>query len=110
MLTYVYLAIAVVAEVIGTSALKASDGFTRLGPSLLTAVSYAIAFFLLSLTLRVMPTGVAYALWSGFGIVLISLVSYVWSHQSLDGPAIAGLGLIIAGVVVINLFSNSLSH
>jgi len=106
-LTYVYLGIAIVAEVIATSALKASDGFTRLWPSVLTVAGYAMAFVLLSLTLRTLPTGIAYAIWSGVGIVLISLVGWFWFGQSLDAPALLGMGLIIAGVLVINLFSKS---
>lgn len=109
-MTYLYLGIAIVAEVIGTSALKASASFSRLGPSLVTIVGYAIAFFFLSLTLRVMSTGIAYAIWSGVGIVLISAVGWIWFRQALDMPAIIGLGLIIAGVVVVNVFSRSVAH
>ncbi len=101
---------AVVFEVIGTSALKASDGFTRLGPSLLTALSYALAFYLLSLTLRTMPVGIAYALWSALGVVLIAVIGRVYYRQVLDAPAIVGLVLIVAGVVVINLFSKTVTH
>ncbi|MCA1246800.1 multidrug efflux SMR transporter [Massilia sp. MS-15] len=107
---YLCLAFAIVAEVIGTTALKAADGFTRPVPSLVTAVCYAISFYLLSLCLKVLPTGIAYAIWSGVGIVLISTISWFVHGQRLDWPAIAGLGLIIAGVAVINLFSKSLSH
>ena len=109
-LTYVYLAVAIVVEVLATSFLKASDSFTRLWPSLATVGGYAISFYFLSLALRVLPTGIAYAIWSGVGIVLISLVSWLWFGQSLDGPAIVGLGLIIAGVVVVNAFSKSVAH
>lgn len=107
---YAYLAVAIVTEVIATSFLKASDSFTRLWPSLATVLGYAVSFYFLSLTLRVIPTGIAYAIWSAVGIVLISLVGWFWFGQSLDGPAIAGMGLIIAGVLVINLFSKSVSH
>lgn len=107
---YVYLGIAIVAEVIATSALKASEGFTRLGPSLVTLLGYAIAFYCLSLTLRVIPTGVAYAIWSGVGIVLISAVGWVWFRQALDLPAMIGMGLIVAGVAVVNLFSKTAGH
>ena len=107
---FLYLIVAIVAEVIGTSALKASDGFTRLAPSLVVLVSYAAAFYFLSLTLRVMPVGIAYAFWSGIGIVLISLVGYVWYRQSLDFPAMLGMALILAGVLVTNLFSKSVPH
>ena len=105
---YTYLGIAIVAEVVATSALKASEGFTRPMPSLITAVGYALAFYCLSHTLKSIPTGVAYALWSGVGIVLISAVG--WLGQRLDAPALLGLGLIIAGVVVINVFSKSITH
>ncbi|HSV59861.1 MAG TPA: SMR family transporter [Variovorax sp.] len=107
---YAYLAVAIVTEVIATSCLKASDSFTRLWPSLATVLGYAVSFYFLSLTLRVIPTGIAYAIWSAVGIVLISLVAWLWFGQSLDGPAIAGMALIIAGVLVINLFSKSVSH
>ncbi len=108
--SYLYLGIAIVAEVIATSALKSSESFTRLWPSLLTLAGYALAFYFLSLTLRSIPVGIAYALWSGVGIVLISLLGW-WVHkQTLDLPALLGLGLIIAGVLVINLFSKSVSH
>lgn len=106
---YFFLGVAIVAEVIGTSALKASANFTRLGPSLLCLVSYGVAFYSLSRTLNTVPTGIAYAIWSGVGIVLISLVGWFWFQQSLDAPAIVGMGLIIAGVLVINLWSKSVS-
>ncbi|MGK5080552.1 SMR family transporter [Janthinobacterium sp. HLX7-2] len=109
-MTYFYLAIAIIAEVIATSALKASDGFSRLLPSIITVVGYCIAFWFLSLTMRVIPTGIVYAIWSGVGIVLISAVGWFWFKQSLDLPALIGLGLIIAGVLVINLFSKSVGH
>ncbi|GBQ26066.1 multidrug efflux SMR transporter [Gluconacetobacter azotocaptans] len=109
-MTYFYLAIAIVAEVISTSALKASDGFSRPIPSLLTVLGYGITFFFLSLTLRTMPTGIAYAIWSGVGIILISIINWIWLKQHLDAPAIAGLGLIVLGVAVINLFSRTVGH
>jgi small multidrug resistance pump len=109
-LNYLYLGIAIVAEVIATSALKASESFTRLTPSIITAVGYGIAFWFLALTLRTMSTGIAYALWSAVGIVLISLVSWVWFKQALDMPAMVGLGLIIVGVVVVNVFSDSVHN
>lgn len=108
--TYLYLAVAIIAEVIATSALKASDGFSRLLPSVITVIGYGIAFWCLSLTLKVIPTGIVYAIWSGVGIVLISAVGWFWFKQSLDAPALIGLGLIIAGVLVINLFSKSVAH
>ena len=107
---YLYLAFAIVAEVIGTTALKASDSFTRPIPSLVTVGCYALSFYLLTFSLRVLPTGIAYAIWSAVGIVLISLISWFIYGQRLDLPAIAGLGLIVAGVAVINLFSKSISH
>lgn len=109
-MTYVLLLLAIVCEVIATSALKASDGFTVLLPSLLTVVGYCIAFYCLSLALRGIPVGIVYAIWSGLGIVLIAIVGAVWFGQSLDAAAIAGLALILAGVVVINVFSRSVGH
>lgn len=109
-LSHVYLALAIVSEVIATSLLKQSDTFSRLWPSIFTVVFYAVSFTFLSLTLRTMPTGIAYAIWSGVGIVLISVVSWLWFGQHLDGPALLGMGLIIAGVLVINLFSKSVGH
>lgn len=109
-MAYFYLAIAIVAEVIGTAALKSSDGFTRLGPSLVVALGYGVAFYCLSITLRSVPTGVAYAIWSGAGIVLISAVSWYSHGQKLDLPAMAGMAMIIGGVLVINLFSASAGH
>jgi small multidrug resistance pump len=105
-----YLTVAIVLEVIATSALKASDGFTRLQPSLLTLAGYGLAFYFLSLTLRTMPIGVVYAIWSGAGIVLIAMIGWVYYRQGLDWPAILGLALIVAGVAVINLFSKTLPH
>ena len=107
---YTYLGIAIVAEVVATSALKASEGFTRPMPSLITAVGYALAFYCLSHTLKSIPTGVAYALWSGVGIVLVSAVAYFWQGQKLDIPAIVGMGMIVGGVLVINLFSKTAGH
>lgn len=107
---YWALGLAIVAEVVGTTALKASDGFTRLGPSLVVVVGYATAFYCLSLVLRTIPVGVAYAIWSGLGIVLITLVAFVVYRQSIDMAGLAGMGLIIAGVVVLNVFSKSAGH
>ncbi|WP_317204179.1 DMT family transporter [Janthinobacterium sp.] len=109
-ITYLYLVIAIVAEVIATSALKASDSFSRLLPSIVTITGYVLAFWCMSLTMRVLPTGIVYALWSGAGIVLISTVGWIWFKQTLDWPAMLGMGLIIAGVVVINVFSKSVAH
>jgi small multidrug resistance pump len=107
---YALLFVAIVLEVIGTTALQLSQQFTRVGPTILLVVCYAAAFYCLSLTLKVIPVGIAYAIWSALGIVLISLVGLVYFKQRLDVPAIVGLGLIIAGVLVVNLFSKSLSH
>lgn len=105
-----YLAIAIVSEVIGTAALKASEEFTQLIPSLIVIVGYASAFYFLTLTLRTIPVGIAYAVWAGCGIVLICVVSWILYKQVLDAPAIIGIGLIAAGVVLINGFSNSIQH
>lgn len=109
-LSYLYLAVAIVAEVIATSFLKSSDGFTKLLPSVITVVGYSISFTFLSLTLRVMPIGVAYAIWAGAGVVLIATVGWLWHGQALDLPALIGLGLIVSGVVVVNLFSKTVGH
>jgi small multidrug resistance pump len=109
-LPYLYLAAAIVLEVIATTALKASDTFTRPGPSAVTIGGYAAAFVLLSLSLRTIPTGIAYAIWAGVGIVLIAAVGWIWFGQPLDGPAIIGIGLIILGVVVVNVFSRTIGH
>lgn len=102
-----YLSIAIVAEVVGTSFLKSSEGFTKIVPSFIVAVSYAVAFYFLSVSLRTIPVGVAYAVWSGVGVALISLAGLVFFGQKLDGGAILGIALIVSGVVVINLFSAS---
>ena len=107
---YVWLAIAIVAEVIGTSALRASEGFTRWWPSLVVVAGYGVAFYCLSLTLKSMPVGIVYAIRSGVGIVLITLVAIVLYRQVPDLAAVAGLGLIVAGVVVLNLFSKMQAH
>jgi len=105
---YYFLIAAVAAETIGTSALKASEQFTKLWPSLLTVVAYGISFFLLSLTLKTIPVGIAYAIWSALGIVLISSIGFLVFGQKLDLPAVLGLVLIITGVAVIHLFSKYL--
>lgn len=107
---YMWLAIAIVAEVIGTSALRASEGFSRLLPSLVVVAGYGVAFYCLSMTLKSMPVGIVYAIWSGVGIVLITLVAIVLYRQVPDLAAVAGLGLIVAGVVVLNLFSKMQAH
>ena len=107
---YLTLALAVLFETIGTSALQASQQFTRLGPSVLVVVSYGLAFYLLALTLRFMPVGIVYALWSGLGIIFIALIGWLVFRQVLDVPAMIGLALIIAGIAVIQLFSNTTPH
>jgi small multidrug resistance pump len=107
---YLSLAVAIVAEVIATSALNASAGFTRLVPSILVVAGYGVAFYCLSLTLRTMPMGIVYAIWSGVGIVLISIVGWALFRQALDLPAVIGIALIMAGVLVINLFSKTAGH
>ena len=107
---WVDLLLAIVSEVVATSALKSSESFSRLWPSVLTVVGYGVAFYLLSLTLREMPVGIAYAIWSGVGIVLVSLAAVVLFGQKLDLPALIGMGLIVAGVIVINVCSKSVVH
>jgi small multidrug resistance pump len=98
-MNYLYLGIAIVAEVIATSFLKQSEGFARLVPTAIMAAGYIVAFYCLSLALRGIPTGVAYAIWSGVGIVLIAAIAWLFQGQKLDTPAMAGMGLIIAGVL-----------
>ena len=110
MVSYAYLAIAIVAEVIATSFLKQSDGFTRPVPTIVMAVGYLVAFFFLSLTLREVPTGIAYAIWSGVGIVLITIIAWIVQGQKLDVAAMIGMALIIAGVLVMNLWSRTAGH
>lgn len=107
---YLFLAIAIAAEVTATSFLKASDGFSRLTPTLIMVAGYAVSFFFLSLTLRTLPTGVAYAIWSGAGVVLIAAIAWLLQGQRLDLPAMIGMGLIVTGVVVLNLFSKTAAH
>lgn len=104
---WLFLAMAIVSEVIATSALKSSEGFSRLWPTVVVAVGYGAAFYLLSLTLRAIPVGVAYAVWSGVGIVLVSAIAWLMFDQKLDTPALLGISLIVAGVVVLNVFSES---
>jgi len=107
LMTYLYLFMAILAEVIATSALKSAEGFTKLGPSLLVVLGYGAAFYLLSLVLRHMTVGVTYAIWSGVGIVLVALVGVVVFREIPDTPAIIGMGLIIAGVTVIHSLSST---
>ena len=107
---YLILAAAVLAEVVATTALARSASFTRLVPSLVAVLGYALAFWLLSFPLRTMPTGIVYAIWSGLGIVLITGIAWAWAGQVLDLPAILGLALIMAGVIVVNVFSSTVTH
>ncbi|MGC3964195.1 MAG: multidrug efflux SMR transporter [Rhodocyclaceae bacterium] len=107
---WLFLSVAILSEVIGTSALKASEGFSRLVPSLIVVAGYGIAFYFLSLTLRTMPVGVAYAVWSGVGVALISLAGWWLYGQRLDAGATCGIALIVAGVVVLNVFSKASAH
>ena len=107
---WLILSLAILTEVIATSALKASDGFTRFWPSLVVVLGYGTAFFCLSITLRSIPVGVAYAIWSGLGVVLIALVAWLLFGQKLDLPALIGMALIVAGVLVMNLFSSTTAH
>lgn len=108
--SYVALGIAIVAEVIATTALKSSDSFTRLVPSLITVAGYGCALYFLTVTMQAIPTGIAYAIWSGLGIVLISITSYFVHQQKIDAMGMLGMALIIGGVVVLNLFSKSTLH
>lgn len=110
MIQWLYLGIAIVAEVIATSFLKSSEGFTRLWPSIIVAIGYGVAFYFLALTLKTMPVGIAYAVWAGLGITLIALVGWIAFGQTLDLLAIIGIGLIVAGVMVLSVFSNAISH
>ena len=105
-----FLFVAIIFEIIGTSVLKLSEQFTKVIPSIISIIAYITAFYFLSLTLKTIPVGIAYAIWSGVGIVLISVIGLVYFKQSLDLPAILGLGLIIAGVIIINIFSKSVAH
>jgi small multidrug resistance pump len=104
---FITLIVAVIFETIGTTALQASQQFTRLGPSIIVVIAYAAAFYLLALTLKTMPVGIMYAIWSGSGIVLIALIGWVVFRQTLDWPAVLGMTLILAGIVIIQVFSKS---
>lgn len=110
MKNFLLLFFAILAEVVATSALKASEGFTRLTPSILVVTGYGVAFTCLSLTLKTLPLGVAYAIWSGVGTALVALIGWLHYKQQLDGPAILGITLIIAGAAVLNLFSKTAAH
>ena len=110
MKNWVFLLIAIVSETVATSALKSSEGFSRLWPSVLVVAGYSAAFYFLSLTLRTIPVGIAYAIWSGIGVVLIALAGWLIHGQRLDAAALIGIGLIVSGVVVMNVFSSSSAH
>ncbi len=109
-MAYLYLAIAIIAEVIATSALKASAEFTKLIPSLVVVAGYATAFYFMTLTIRTLPIGITYAIWSGIGIVLVTVAGAVFYKQIPDLPAVIGIGFIIVGVAVINIFSKNVTH
>src|SRR5262245_21313170 len=110
MKNWLFLAIAIVGEVVATSALKSSAGFTKLIPSLVVAVGYSVAFYFLSLSLKSIPVGIAYAVWAGLGVVLITAISWIVYGQKLDLWAVVGMSLIVCGVVVLNLFSKVSAH
>ena len=107
---WIFLSVAIVSEVIATSALKATEEFTRLWPSVIVMIGYLSAFYFLTLTLRTIPIGIAYAIWSGVGVALIALAGWVLYKQTLDIPAFIGIGLIVAGVAVLNVFSKTIPH
>lgn len=107
---WIILGIAIISEVAATSALKSSEGFTRLWPSLIVVAGYSSAFYFLSLTLKAIPVGVAYAIWSGAGTALVALLAWIFMGQKLDIPALIGILLIVSGVIVLNLFSKTAAH
>jgi small multidrug resistance pump len=107
---WAFLFLAIVSEVIATSALKSTQEFTRLLPSIIVVIGYVSAFYFLTLTLRTIPIGIAYAIWSGVGVALIALVAWLIYGQTLDMPAFVGIALIVCGVVVLNVFSKALPH
>ena len=109
-MSYLYLGIAIFAEIVATSLLKASEGFTRFVPTVILGVGYLVAFYCLSMALKEIPTGIAYAIWSGVGIVLVAVIAWIFQGQRLDLPAMIGMGLIIIGVLVTNLFSTTTGH
>ena len=104
---YAWLAIAIVCEVVATTALKASDGFSKTLPSIISAGGYGVAFYCMAQSMKTVPVGISYAIWSGIGIVLITLLAWVIFKQKLDLPAVVGMGMILAGVLVINLYSKA---
>jgi multidrug transporter EmrE-like cation transporter len=110
MKNWLFLAIAIFGEVLATSALKSSDGFTKLGPSVVVAIGYGVAFYFLSLALKSIPVGIAYAVWAGLGIVLVACIAWIFHGQRLDAWAFVGMGLIVCGVAVLNLLSKAGAH
>jgi len=110
MQSWLFLTLAIIAEVVATSALKSSEGFTRLAPTAVVVIGYVVAFYFLALAIKVIPVGIAYAVWAGLGIVLISLIGWLVFQQKLDAPAIIGMVMILSGVMVINLFSSTSAH
>ena len=109
-MAYLYLALAIIAETIATSALKASEEFTKILPSAIVLIGYGISFYFMTLVLRTIPIGITYAVWSGVGIVLIAVAGAIFYKQIPDLPALIGMGLIVAGVIVIHLFSETVGH
>lgn len=107
---WLFLLAAIISEVTATSSLKASAGFTKLIPSLIVVVGYALSFYFLSLVLKVIPIGIAYAVWAGLGIVLLTLIGWLVFGQELDTPALVGISLILTGVIIMNVFSKTVSH
>ncbi|WP_367867988.1 multidrug efflux SMR transporter [Pedobacter sp. WC2423] len=110
MKTYIFLFLAIISEIIATTAIKASEEFTRLWPAVIVIFGYALAFYFLSLTLRKIDLGIAYAVWSGAGIIIVTTIGAVFYKQKPDMPAIIGIGLIISGIIVINIFSRNSGH
>ncbi|HSI46440.1 MAG TPA: multidrug efflux SMR transporter [Methylophilus sp.] len=107
---WLFLAIAIISEVTATSSLKASEGFTKLLPSIVVVIGYSLSFYFLSLTLKAIPIGITYAIWAGLGIVLLAIIGWVFYGQQLDTPALIGIAFILAGVLIMNLFSKTVSH
>ncbi|RKS87449.1 small multidrug resistance pump [Orbus hercynius] len=110
MKAYLFLFLAITCEVVATSSLKLSNSFTNLIPSIITIVGYCASFYLLSMTLKTIPVGIAYAIWSGIGIIFVSIIAWVFFKQALDLAALLGMGLIMLGVIIINVFSNVGAH
>jgi|TARA_B110000977_G_C10724070_1_gene356363 small multidrug resistance pump len=110
MKSWLLLLLAVVCEVVGTSAIKYSDGFTKIVPSIVVFIGFGVAFYILSITLKVIPIGMAYAVWSGLGIVLISIIGHFVFQQRLDAPAFVGVSFILIGVIIMQVFSKAVAH